>query len=66
MSIYMTKLMKSWRDTKWPACVGLTKNKGKRYEVWNDMGPIREVKWFYNFIPSRFIDWDNNGIKLKL
>ena len=40
--------------------------KGKRYKVWNDMGPIREVKWFYNFIPSRFIDWDNNGIKLKL
>tara|TARA_R110002020_G_scaffold142149_3_gene314173 strand:+ start:168 stop:386 length:219 start_codon:yes stop_codon:yes gene_type:complete len=47
---------------KFDACVGLVKigRWGVIKECWNT-GKSKPLRWYYYFIPMRFISWDRNG-----
>jgi len=59
------------RRSSYPACVGLTSIGSSRWpwrqqrtEVWTDM-KSRKYALHLRLVPSKYIDWDNNGAKLK-
>ena len=58
-----SRKINEWINNAYPACVGLAKSNGKVKECWNDM-KFRKVKWYYNYIPFRWLGWDRKGIKI--
>lgn len=54
-----------WENQVYPACVGFARCNGKIQEYWNDM-TYRKVKWYYNYIPSRYLTYNQKGVTIKL
>ena len=54
-----------WKEQVYTACVGLSKVNGKIEEYWNDM-TYRKVKWYYNYIPSRYLTFNQKGVIIRL
>ena len=49
----------------YPACVGFSRCNGKINEYWNDM-TYRKVKWLYNYIPYRYLTYNQKGVIIRL
>ena len=49
-------------NESYPACVGISKIKGRRYEVWNDERPLTPLNILWSLVPERFLSYNRKGM----